>query len=172
MNTDRTRRNLTNSVDLPRFMRSSKWLGRLGRYGPLALWIGVIFYFSSSFGSFNQTSRFIRPLLEFLFPGASPTLLAEYHGYIRKIAHFAAYAVLGVVSARAFGRSSQRILRVYWFLVSLLLVVTVASLDELNQSYSSLRTGSLYDVLIDLAGGLTALCFLYFVSNRRRPTTR
>jgi VanZ family protein len=153
-------------------LQRSIWLGRLARYGPLVLWIGVIFYFSSSFGSFNQTSRFIGPLLEFLFPAASPELLAVYHGYIRKFSHFAAYAVLGIVSAAAFATSSRTILRRYWFIASLIVVLLIATLDEINQSYSTLRTASIYDVLIDLFGGLTALFLMYFVWNRRRPVTR
>ena len=44
-----------------------KWREAVTVYAPLFLWIGVIFYFSSGQGSMAETSRFIRPLLEFLF---------------------------------------------------------------------------------------------------------
>jgi len=147
---------------------ASKWLERLARYGPLVFWIGVIFYFSSSFGSFSQTSRFIRPLLEFLFPGATPVELSTYHGYIRKLGHFTGYGILGALTARAFSSSSLTLLSRYWIPASLAIVLLVASMDEWNQSFSSLRTGTIYDVFIDLAGGTTALLIGYFAIGRRK----
>ena len=58
------------------------------QYAPVVFWIAVIFFLSSDQGSMSQTSRFIRPLLEFLFPAAPEETLLIYHGYIRKAAHF------------------------------------------------------------------------------------
>jgi len=152
-------------------LQRSNWLGRLARYGPLVFWIGVIFYFSSSFGSFNQTSRFIRPILEFLFPAASPELLAVYHGYVRKLGHFTGYGILGVLAGIAFSSSSFTFLRRYWLPISFALVLTIALTDEWNQSFSSARTATIYDVFIDLAGGATALLICYFAFGRRNRET-
>lgn len=140
---------------------------RFFRYAPLFLWIGVIFFFSTAQASMSNTSRFIRPILVFLFPNAPEETLLIYHFYIRKFAHFAEYAGLAFFASRAFFGSSQKILRKYWFLVSLLLVFLIASTDEFNQSFLSTRTGSIWDVLLDLSGGLTVLLIVYFFKIRR-----
>ena len=129
-------------------------------YAPLFLWIGVIFYMSSSSGSMSQTSRFIRPLLEWLFPNTPEDIITIYHGYIRKFAHFAEYALLAFFASRAFSRSSK-----FWAISAFLLVVLIASLDEFNQSFNTARTGSIYDVLLDVAGGLTII-LLFFTGKK------
>jgi len=135
---------------------------RIIRYAPLILWIGVIFFLSSGLGSATQTSRFIRPLLEFLFPGASEETLIIYHGFIRKVAHFTEYAVLGFLSSRAFWNSAARFLQKFWQLFGFIMIFSVAAIDEYNQSFTSTRSGSIYDVLIDLSGGLTMILLLVF----------
>ena len=52
-------------------------------------------------------------------------------------------------------------------LFSVLLVAAVAMLDELLQSFNLLRTSSPYDVLLDLAGGATALSLVYLTVGRK-----
>ncbi len=137
-------------------------------YAPLILWIGVIFYLSSDRGAMTETSRFIRPILLFLFPNASESTLLIYHGYVRKFAHLAEYAVLGFLAARAFYNLAPVRVRKYWFAFALGLTVLVASLDEINQSLNPARTGSGWDVLLDVAGGIFAL-FVFWIIIARRP---
>lgn len=132
---------------------------RLFRYAPLVLWIGVIFFFSSGQGATTQTSRFIRPLLEFLFPNAAAESLTIVHAYIRKTAHFTEYAVLAFFASRAFQKSSIIFLKRFWWLAGIILIFTIAAIDEYNQSFNSARTGSIYDVLLDFSGGLTMILF-------------
>ena len=129
------------------------------RFVPLVLWIGVIFLLSSSQGSFTETSRIIRPLLEFLFPTASPEAITFYHGVIRKIAHFTEYAMLGFLAMRAFAAGRA-------VLASSVILIAVATIDEINQSFNPARTGAVMDVLIDLAGGAAAILVIRL---RRRP---
>lgn len=136
---------------------------RIFRYAPLFLWIAVIFFLSSNLGSMSNTSRFIRPLLLFLFPTAPEEILLIYHGYIRKAAHLTEYAILAFFAARAFSNSKQKILHKFWFPLSLALVVLISSLDEINQSYLSSRTGSIYDVILDTCGGLSMLLIFAFI---------
>jgi VanZ family protein len=147
---------------------TKKWRGRIIRYAPLLLWVAVIFINSSTVGASNNTSRIIRPLLAWLFPAADGATLDVYHGYIRKLAHFTEYGVLGFFAARAFWHSSQTILGKFWFVWALLLVALVAAGDEYNQSFNPLRTGSGYDVLIDVAGGLFAVVVFYLFTLRRQ----
>jgi VanZ family protein len=116
-------------------LQKSKWRGRVIRYAPLFLWIGIILFASTTQGAMSNTSRFIRPLLEFLFPDAPEEILIVYHGYIRKLAHLVEYAILAFWSSRAFWSSSVKLLQNFWFLFSLFLVFLVASIDEFNQSF-------------------------------------
>ena len=144
-----------------------KWHERIVRYVPLFLWVGFIFLMSSSTGSMSETSRFIRPLLEFLFPGATEETLRLYHGYIRKFAHVAEYAILAVFACRAFRAQPDR--RGLSAVFAICLVIVVAILDESNQSFNSARTGSANDVVIDLAGGLFGILLFMAASSRIRP---
>ncbi|HEX9929184.1 MAG TPA: VanZ family protein [Pyrinomonadaceae bacterium] len=145
------------------------WRGRFWRYAPLIFWIIVIFIASSNTGSMLNTSRIISPLLEFLFPNISEIQLTAIHGYTRKAAHLAFYFILGTLAARAFSTSLKDSLRRNWLPISFTLVVAVASLDELNQSFLASRTGSIGDVLIDICGGSTAflIWFLMIKSQNR-----
>lgn len=143
-------------------LQKSKWRGRLFRYAPLVLWIAVIFFASTTQGAMSKTSYFVRPLLEFLFPDVPEETLIVYHGYIRKLAHLVEYAILAFWASRAFCGSSDKVLRKFWFIVSLFLVFLVASIDEYNQSFNASRTGSIYDVLIDVLGGTFMILFFAF----------
>ena len=144
-------------------LQKSEWRGRFFRYAPLILWIGAIFIASSNTGSMSNTSRFIRPLLEFLFPGTPEEILIIYHGYIRKFAHFAEYFALAFFAARAFYGSSNKWLKKFWYVFALVLVVLVAAADETNQSFLASRTSSVYDVLLDSSGGLTMILLFAIV---------
>lgn len=74
------------------------------------------------------------------------------------------YAILGLLATRAFHKPAL----LAWVLKAILLVVSVAILDELNQSFISSRTGSPWDVALDSAGGLAAVIMFWLVSGRRR----
>lgn len=113
----------------------------------------------ASTGNFSagNTSRIIGPLVLWLFPDTSPETLLTIHGITRKIAHLAEYAILAILTARAFRGSSREGLRERWFLASLILVIVYALLDEYHQSFVPSRTGTIFDSLIDIAGGFAAL---------------
>lgn len=150
---------MNNSVD-------QKWRVWFWSYAPLLVWIGVIFYLSSDSGSMTNTSRFLRPILVFLFPSADETTLFFYHGIVRKLAHFTEYAILGALAVRAFVRSQYR------YAFSLLIVVAVAFADEFGQSFRPSRTASIVDVGIDIAGGLVIIASLYILILKRRTVTK
>ena len=146
-------------------MESNSKTGRhvwLAAYVPLIVWTVVVLGLGSGVGSMSETSRIIRPLLEFLFPAAAPETLTLYHGYIRKFAHFAEYAVLALLALRAFGRFRLRYLAAFAF------ALLVAVADEGNQSLNPARTSSPWDVVLDLAGAVTALLAFKLLFDRRR----
>ena len=129
---------------------------RLWRYGPLILWAALIFIGSGDVLSAAHTSIVVR-VARWLFPQASESTLATIHFVVRKGGHLTEYAILALLAARAFLTSSRELLRRRWFWMSLLVVVVYALGDEFHQSFVPSRTGSIYDSLIDSAGGLTAL---------------
>jgi VanZ family protein len=153
--------------------KNNTWRGRIIRYAPLVLWALVIFTASSTAGASQNTSMFIGPLLKWFFPNESPEALAVYHGYIRKLAHFTEYGILAFLGFRAYAKSSVVILTSFWPIWSFLTVAVIASADEYNQSLNPARTGSVYDVLIDCAGGATVIlvlmAFSLFSGKSRSP---
>jgi VanZ family protein len=137
--------------------RARDWRRRLWRYGPLVLWIAFICYASTAALSAPQTSRIIGPLLRWLFPEITDAQLLAAHMTVRKLAHLTEYAVLALLASRAFLTSSREFLRRRWFVASLALAACLALLDELNQSFTPLRGGSIWDSLLDLTGASLAL---------------
>jgi VanZ family protein len=119
--------------------------------------MGFISFASSGSFSAGNTSRIVGPLVLWLFPNTSPETLLAVHMVTRKVAHFAEYALLGFLAARSFRGSPRPGLQRRWFPAALALVVVYALLDEYHQSFIPSRTGTVYDSLIDMAGGLTAL---------------
>lgn len=142
---------------------------RIWRYAPLLFWMAVIFFASTSTFSGDNTSRLLRPFLLWLLPEIGEERIAFLHFLTRKLAHFAAYTVLGVLAARAFASSTQRLLREHWIIASAILVVAYAFLDEFHQSFVTSRTSSIFDCFIDIAGGLFALICLNYC---KRPGTK
>ncbi len=139
-----------------------KWRVAFIAYAPLLFWIGIIFFMSSPEASFSQTSRIIGPLLTFFFPNMPEATKAIIHGYVRKTAHFTEYAVLAFLAFRAFTGSATFLLQRWSYILPLVLVVAVASLDEFNQSFEASRTSSVLDVALDVFGGTVAVLSMVF----------
>ncbi len=130
------------------------------RYLPLVAWLAFIFFASSDGFSAANTSRFVGPLVLWLFPNTSPDSLTLIHVFTRKAAHFAEYAILAYLAARAFRTSPHPALRGRWFPAALVLIIVSALFDEYRQSFVPSRTPSVFDSLIDMTGGLTALIII------------
>ena len=129
----------------------------LSRYLPLIIWLAFISFASSNSFSASNTSRIIGPLVLWLFPHTSPETLDIIHYSTRKVAHFTEYAILGFLAARAFRTSPRPAISDRWFLICATLVVVYALMDEYHQAFVPSRTASIFDSMIDMAGGLTAL---------------
>ena len=130
---------------------------RLRRYGPVVVWLAVIFFASTGNLSAANTSRIIGPLLIWLFPDITPEGLMQAHFLVRKAAHLTEYAILALLAARAFLSSSNIGLRRYGYAGAFSLVALTSLLDEYHQSFLASRTGTIYDSLIDMTGGALAL---------------
>jgi len=166
------RRNGSDKLDVTLFVPNTSSLNRrvlFLSYAPVFLWIGVIFYLSSSNGSMAETSRFIGPLLHFLFPSAAEETLVALHGFIRKSAHFIGYAILAFLTVRAITSSPAEAVRKYRLVIPLILVSLIAVIDEFNQSRNPSRTGSVLDVLLDISGGVAMVVTLWLANWPRLP---
>lgn len=148
-------------------INKSPWRGHTVRYAPLVLWVGVIFFLSSDQGSAAETSRIIRPIIEFFFPTASPDTFLIVHSIIRKTAHFTEYGMLAIFAARAFSASSVQLLKNHWVVIALVLILSIATFDEINQSFESSRTASIWDVLLDFTGGFSMTCLFWIFRKPR-----
>ncbi len=133
----------------------------VSRYLPLIAWLVFISFASSDNLNAGNTSRIIGPLILWLFPNTTPETLAVVNVITRKIAHFTEYAILGFLAARAFRTSPHPAINRRWFLICIALVVVYALLDEYHQSFVPSRTASIFDSLIDMSGGLTALIIVW-----------
>jgi len=138
---------------------------RLWRYGPLIVWAALIFIGSSNVLSASNTSTLVR-LVRWLVPTAGDEKLALFHFLIRKAGHLTEYGILALLAARAFRTSSRELLRTGWLWAAFILVVAYSLTDEFHQSFVPSRTGSIYDSLIDSAGGLIALTILWWWRKR------
>jgi len=105
----------------------------------------------------------IRPILVFLFPTAPDETIAIYHAYVRKAAHFTEYAILGMLAYRSLALTSFSFARERIYLPAIAIVIAVASVDEFNQSFNTARAGSVYDILLDVSGGITMVVIIWAI---------
>ena len=135
-------------------------------------WMIVIFQYSSADG---DTSSMSSDTVYTHFFNWMPYSL-EVIKFIRKSAHFIAYAVLGFLSANFFGSLIDDDCQVLIF--SFLSGLCYAVSDELHQAFVPGRSAMFTDVLIDGAGIIVGILLAwgmiaaidYFVSKHRGKT--
>jgi VanZ family protein len=131
---------------------------------PLLVWLIAIFQASTDRYAAGETSRFIGPLLLFLFPGLAPHDVEFWHAVIRKCAHVGAYFILAFLAYRCC-KSQMHLVDAK--VRAGMLVLLTALLDEFNQSFTISRGGSLLDVGYDCLGGVSALWLMTTYETRR-----
>ena len=131
------------------------------------LWVGVIFLFSSQ--SFSESDSLSGSVASFLsgilvpdFSSLGPSTQAEWldsiNNLVRKASHFLEFALLGVLTYLAIlklsgGRRRKKpVTKLGLGMISFYICVALSALDELHQSFSTGRTPSTGDMLIDCAG--------------------
>jgi len=115
----------------------------LKQWFPVILWAAVIIGASSDTFSSDHTRHWLEVLLQRDLPDA-------VNFTVRKCSHVLEYAILGALAWRADRRLT----------VAIGAALLVATLDELRQGLTLTRTGSPWDVLIDVCGGsLGAVAF-------------
>lgn len=139
---------------------------------PVALWLAVILSFSTDAASAQRTSRFLGPLIAWLFPDWDEVTRAAAHVFVRKTAHVTEYALLAALLLRALRGTvaGRRPATAPWSMAvaAVAICTAVACLDEFLQSRSASRTGSPWDVALDVGGALLAMLLAGWWSGRRR----
>ena len=130
----------------------------------VALFISL---FSTHFFSDEQTGRVILPILRWIFPAATPHMLHLMHMGIRKLAHISEFGVFSITVFHGVrgGRSGWRL---DWAVITLLIAVAYAALDEFHQSYVPVRQASPRDVAIDAFGALVAQSLVWIFARWHR----
>lgn len=147
------------------------WRGGLWAFAPLAVWIVVVFAMSSSGASLAETSRIIGPLIRWVYPDISPETLKVIHVGVRKLAHIFEYAVLGFLAVRAFSMVARHRLGNWRYLIAIIPVIIVATVDEYRQSFDMTRTGTIDDAILDIASGMLAIALLWIAGRPRLVTS-
>jgi VanZ family protein len=140
------------------------------------LWLIVIAIESTTYLSSHNTSRFLYPLMHFLF-GMNHARFEHLHFYLRKGGHVFGYGMLCILLFRAWRETLPAMDGAKWTFRWAALAVfgtaVVASLDEWHQSYIPSRTGTPWDVLLDTCAGIAAqiLVVAYYAWSRRRSSS-
>lgn len=143
----------------------------LRQWGPAVAWTAVIAMFSTEHFSAPATSRIIVPLLNWLFPQASPDTLEMLHFAIRKSAHFTEYFILSLLLLRGI-RGERAGWIVAWGLAAVAIAAGCAALDEAHQAFVPGRTASVWDVLIDSSGAVGAQLLACLRSVKKKPAPK
>jgi VanZ family protein len=134
---------------------------------PPLLWMAAMFGFSTDAFSADNTGSRLYGLLHLLFPAITDSQYETIHFLIRKAGHFTEYALLAALWFRAFWAGSQRTWHWRWAAQAFAIIAVWALLDEWHQTFTAHRTGSIYDSLLDMSGGLTALLGLWLLQRQR-----
>jgi VanZ family protein len=146
---------------------------------PLVLWVAAIALASTNVASEAHTDVWLWRLVHLLSPDTlGGDSLARHlpvlSWAVRKMAHLAEYAVLGLLAAGAlralfpgYVRGTSR--KTLWRMAVVVLPfgALVASIDELHQTSLPSRTGSIRDVVIDMLGLSVGLLVVWLIGRRR-----
>jgi VanZ family protein len=135
-----------------------------------ALWATLISILSTNSFSSDHTSRFIIPILRWLFPHASMETLDIGHAVIRKTAHLTEYFILSIFLFLA-QRGGNQGWKLRWAIWAIVLCAGYASVDEFHQSFVPSRTASPWDALIDTTGASAAQCVFWIWCRARKAVT-
>jgi len=144
----------------------------------------IIFTLSSQNGTMSsdlsiRVARRIAKLIFFKYESMSEqlkeTIVNGLNGFVRKLAHFSIYALLGINVSISVSFITNKIRS--RIIMSVFVCGLYAALDETHQYFVSGRSGAITDVLIDTSGSvfgiiavLTVCSVIYYIKNKRFDT--
>ena len=135
----------------------------------------VIFIFANSIAGVEASDKFSSGFADVIYTFVSPLLglnFDEFHGIIRKAAHFSEFAVLGASVCMIMWNVQKLRGRLH---VSLAFLVTlaVAVTDEFIQNFTG-RGSAVTDVVLDFSGAIFGILFaaaiVYFTKAKKQPS--
>jgi hypothetical protein len=134
----------------------------LSAWIPASICVVLILISSSDSFSSDNTSHFLQPFIQAILGPLSDHVWCRLLYDIRKVGHFFAYGFVSLVFFRAW-RMTFRLSHTYSAVtaslraaaVALLSTLILCSADEFHQSFLPKRTGSPFDVLLDMCGAVT-----------------
>lgn len=131
------------------------------------LWMFVIYYLSSQNGSESSVTSFgftqiIYDALKTLIPNYSidaQYFLIHYVPFIRKLAHFSEFFILGVLMLLLIKEFRSK----HPYILSSILCFIYACSDEIHQLFIENRYCSFKDVMIDTCGAIIGIYICYIV---------
>jgi VanZ family protein len=117
---------------------------------PVILWAAMILSASNDAFSAKESASWLERLLGREVPHAINVA-------VRKCGHLVVYGVLGALAWRAERKIT----------IAMVIAAAVAIADEYQQGLTQMRTGSPWDVLLDLAGAAIAVWLLRRASSGR-----
>jgi len=132
-------------------------------------WAVLIWSLGGRHFGYDDTSRIIGPLLDWLFPAMAASDKRWWLGFVRKLAHVTEYGVFAVLVLRLVLFLGGR--QMAWNLgIAVAATLTLAMLDEGRQGQLTNRSGSIHDVGLDVFGGSLGLALaMSLASLCRRP---
>lgn len=130
----------------------------------LVVFVYIGFIFSNSLQAGESSGNLSAEIAMFLMNTFHITLdFNAFHHFIRKLAHFSEYFVLGLLVTKAVHTSClfpnrPLNLLVFWILTP--------SIDETIQYFVPGRTAAITDVLLDMSGFFSAFLLLYLLFHR------
>lgn len=145
------------------------------------LWLNVIMSFSGEDATVSggRSARILVGLINAIAPSANITLdnyesieaLDNSEKVLRKLAHMFEYGVLSALAWSAlFG--FRRIKRKISYIIPVLFVCIIGSIDEKNQTTVEGRYGSWFDVCVDMLGAAIAMFVIYRLIRRYHSLKR
>lgn len=123
-------------------------------YVLMLVWMAIIFHLSSQVSvESSKLSQGVTEMVAKAVQKITPSLDMDIlHHLIRKMAHFSAYLVLGVLVSNAINQNDKFSIK-----VAFMLCLLYASSDEIHQSFVPGRGPAIKDVMIDSAGAFVGI---------------
>lgn len=155
------------------------WRWWLKVWLPVVIAISVICAESTDTFSSQNTSSWLRPILERWIGPFQDNAWETFHHHLRKTGHFVGYGTVGFTFLRAWlhslarrGISALLSWRLESSILAILSTAIVASGDEFHQTFIPSRTGTPVDVLLDTCGATVLCLFVWLICwSRRTPET-
>jgi hypothetical protein len=154
---------------LPPQPSEASWRWWFNVWIPAATAVAIICVESTDTFSAQNTSGWLRPIVEHWIGHINDISWDLYHHYLRKTGHFVGYGLVALTFLRAWlhtltqrGQSTLIAWRLESSILAIFSTAIVASCDEYHQTFIPSRTGSPYDVLLDTCGA-TMLCLLVWL---------